>query len=34
MIALGMNSQHLKGAQRDQVNNAAKQRDVTLSSPR
>jgi hypothetical protein len=29
-----MNSQHLKGAQRDQVNNAAKQRDVTLFSPR
>jgi hypothetical protein len=29
-----MDSQHLKGAQRDQVNNAAKQRDATLSSPR
>jgi len=29
-----MNSQGLKGAQRDQVNNAAKQRNVMLSSPR
>ena len=25
-----MNSQHLKGAQCDQVNNAAKQRDVNV----